>query len=148
MYTRHQVQPESTRTTVYRYLQLPQLHFFHGSAYRIHHVTSNEMDVITTPSVQKYLSEEWMYLDAIQLQIHPFSSIFSTSISGRREYNIILETLICNIVAMIFDFRTMLSARQHVIYYYQDQAVLHLYLIRNGICPVGHSHYKRRTFNG
>ena len=44
-----------------------------------------------TPSVQKYLSEEWMYLDVFQFQIHPFLCISPMSISGWREYVRIIE---------------------------------------------------------
>ena len=39
-----------------------------------------------SPSVRKYLSERWMYLDVCLFQMHAFSSSSKTMISGWREY--------------------------------------------------------------
>ena len=43
-------------------------------------------DKSTTPSVRKYLSDKWIKMNVSQTKIHLDTSIFPTSISGRREY--------------------------------------------------------------
>ena len=65
---------------------------------------TNSMVNVTTPSVRKYSSEKCIKMDVSRTKIRLDTSILPTSISGRREYNLVVTLSFTYSKVIIFCF--------------------------------------------